>query len=389
MQGYKFLELLGRGSYGEVYKAEKEGEYWAVKKFKPISLLCRDVSSYCAEIDICLHLSSPYLIKGKEYFYSGSEYYLVMQLADCSLESYMSREKRIAVDLLIPQLLLCLQALQDNGLSHGDIKPTNFLIKDDRVLLTDFGLCRPQEITHRATFQTWGLDSPQNMFYNHQVQDRDIGIFFREVFKEVPDGFDSAGDVWALGVTIVHLLTGKFLFSAPDVNGFICRLKEYMHDPQSYLEEAGVNKMWFPLLLRLLCPSYKQRVKRISELTNVKMLPDDGFYLRQRTETKEAKLLAMMNWLSEVCDCFFIQEKTKRTSLLLLQHCHPLVCPKDETENMMLACSCLVLTNSVHQNKTIFPADATWVSDEKFTDCDFALYQNDLFDKLQGRVFIL
>lgn len=206
---------------------------------------------------------------------------------------------------------------------------------------------------------------------------------------EVPDGFDSVGDVWALGVTIVHLLTGKFLFSAPDVTAYICRLKDYMHNPELYLTTFGVNKMWFPLLLRLLCPSYKQRVKRISELTSVRMVPDEGFYLRQKAETKEAKLFIMMDWLSKVCDCFFIQEQTKRDSLLLLEFSYPLLSPKDEVENMMLACSCLTLTNFAHQNKIIFPANVTWVSNKKFTDCDFVDYQNNLFDKLQGRVFIL
>lgn len=389
MQGYKCVEILGKGSYGEVYKAEKDGEYWAVKKFRPLSPSYHDVSSYCAEIDVCLHLSSPYLIKGKEYFSSTSDHYLVMELADCNLESYMVREDRLGTDLLIPQMLLCLQALQENGLSHGDIKPTNFLVKEGKVLLTDFGLSRPQELTHRSTFQTWGLDSPQNMFYNHEVKERDIGILYREIFAEVPDGFDSAGDVWALGVSIVHLLTGKFLFSAPYLDTFIQRLKGYIHNPELYLTTSGVDKMWFPLLLRLLCPSYKQRVKKISDLTGVKMLPDDGFYLRQRRETKEANMQIMLDWLSKVCDCFFVQEQTKKASLLLLEHSYPLLCPKGEVESMMLACSCLTLTNSAHQNKLIFPADAAWVSDEKFTDSDFVLYQNNLFNKLGGRVFVI
>lgn len=276
VNGYKLTQLLGSGSFGQVYKAEKDGLEWAVKKFNPSSSLCRDVATHCAEIDVCLHLSSPHLIKGKEYFHHLSEYYLVMELAECSLDKYAGPLK---IDVLIPQLLLCLQTLQENNLSHGDVKTTNFLVKGDKVLLTDFGMCRSQDVTARNTYQSWTFDSPQNMIYNHCISEVEI-VKHHDIFMEDPDGFDSVGDVWALGVTIVYLLTNKLFFYSSNVKGYLVLMQEYISDPEAYLTKTGVDKKWFPLLLSMLCPSYKSRVKRISDLTEVKMAPDESFYTK-------------------------------------------------------------------------------------------------------------
>ncbi|SOB73946.1 putative serine/threonine-protein kinase [Cedratvirus lausannensis] len=389
VNGYKCLELLGSGSFGQVYKVEKDGEQWAVKKFNPSSLLCRDVVTHCAEIDICLHLSSPHLIKGKEYFHHNSQYYLVMELAECSLDQYTGPLK---ADLLIPQLLLCLQALQENNLSHGDIKSTNFLVKQDKVLLTDFGLSRSQDVTTRNTFQSWTLDSPQNMVANHCIKREDINKH-HDIFMEDPDGFDSVGDVWALGVTVVHVITGKLLFYSPDysnVQGYLRLMEEYISSPEAYLAKMGVDKTWFPLLLRMLCPSYKNRVKRVSDLTGVKLAVDDSFYSRVEPVTGPV-FTCMLAWGEKIYVYFSLAHDTIRESKLLYQHCYQkknMQHVTDTKEHMMLFCSCLTIINSMHQNNLIHAMDVAHASSDAFDEVEFTMYQNKLFDELQGRVFV-
>ena len=383
VNGYKFLELLGSGSYGQVYKAEKDGVEWAVKRFNPSSPLCRDVASHCAEIDICLHLTSPYLPKGKEYFHHDSQYYLVMELAESSLNQYKGPLK---ADLIIPQLLLCLQAVQENNLCHGDIKSSNFLIKGDKVLLTDFGLSRSQDVRIRSRFQSFTLDSPQNMFFNHSPHLNQ----YREIFLEEPNGFDSAGDVWALGVTIVSVLTNKLLFSTKELETFVSLMEEYISSPEAYLSKMGVDKIWFPLLLRMLCPSYKSRVKRISDLTCVRLSVDDTFYTKVEPVTGSS-FTYMLKWGGELFTYFSLKQDTIREIKLLYQHCYQrknMQRVSDTKEHTMLLCSCLSLINSMHQNKLIDVMDITSVCREGFDEFEFTMYQNKLFDELQGRVFM-
>jgi serine/threonine protein kinase len=375
-----------------VYKAEKDGVEWAVKKFNPCSLMCRDVAGHCAEIDICLHLSSPYLVKGKEYFYRSEDYYLVMELAECDLETYVTREQSLSADLLIPQLLLCLQSLQENNLSHGDIKATNFVVKEDKILLTDFGLSRSQDVTIRNTYQTPGFDSPQNIVANYNVREKEINAHC-DIFMEEPDGFDSVGDVWALGVTIVYVLVGKFLFSSQSTEGYLRLVEEYISSPETYLFKIGIDKMWFPLLLRMLCPSYKNRVKRISDLTTVKLRADETFYTRINPSPPVSKTFTRtMKWAKEVFAFFSLTDDTIRESKLLYQHCYRvknMQLVEDEKEHLMLFGSCLTIVNSVQQNKPIFEMDVVYIAGHVFEEVEFVMYQNKLFDDLQARVTCL
>ncbi|KAH9247325.1 hypothetical protein BASA81_015042 [Batrachochytrium salamandrivorans] len=95
------------------------------------------------------------------------------------------------------QLLLALQFLQEKNVCHRDVKPSNILLDSNGyVALADFGL---------ATRLRGGL---KNMCGTAEY-------IAPEVLSE-PMWSASGLDLWAFGVTLYYLLTGKTPFEGPD-----------------------------------------------------------------------------------------------------------------------------------------------------------------------------
>ena len=85
---YKAIKKLGEGSFGKVYKAEYNGENYAIKmehKTKEQGLLE-------LEATIMSYLKGPNIPYIKSYGYSGDFNVLVMQLLDKSLEDLINNQ---------------------------------------------------------------------------------------------------------------------------------------------------------------------------------------------------------------------------------------------------------------------------------------------------------
>ena len=84
---YKAVKKLGEGSFGKVYKAEYNGDDYAIKmesKSKEQGLLE-------IEATIMSYLKGPNIPFIKSYGYSGNYNVLVMQLLDKSLENLFNK----------------------------------------------------------------------------------------------------------------------------------------------------------------------------------------------------------------------------------------------------------------------------------------------------------
>ena len=142
---YRTIKKLGEGSFGKVYKAEYNGEYYAVKfedRNKGQNLLE-------GEATIMSYLKGPNIPSIKSFGYSGEYNILVMQLLGKSLEELFNKLQKFSVKtsaLLIHQMITILQFIHDKHIIHRDIKPDNFVMglnKKNAVLyLLDFGLAK-------------------------------------------------------------------------------------------------------------------------------------------------------------------------------------------------------------------------------------------------------
>ena len=142
---YKVVKKLGEGSFGKVYKAEYNGEYYALKmEFKS-----KEQGLLEVEATIMTYLKGPNIPHIKSFGYSGDFNVLVMQLLDKSLEDLINKYLTFSIKttaMLGYQMVTILQYIHDRHIIHRDIKPDNFVMgsKEDnaKLYLLDFGLAK-------------------------------------------------------------------------------------------------------------------------------------------------------------------------------------------------------------------------------------------------------
>lgn len=146
--------------------------------------------------------------------------YLVMELLEGeSLEQRLRRPPPVQLDevfALVDQALAGLVAIHDAGIVHRDLKPANlFLAKlhgEARVVVKvlDFGIARPvapeaSALTH--TMQTLG--TPHYMSPEQVRSSRDV---------------DARCDVYAMGVILYQVVTGRLPFEGPSATAIIAAI---------------------------------------------------------------------------------------------------------------------------------------------------------------------
>lgn len=139
---YTVFEELGRGGFGNVYKVKDEH----IDKFYAMKILRKN--SFCdaeKEINMLKTLEFQGLPVLHDIFCDKEYMYIVMELVQGSnLESYVKTKGKLSVEDTVRigcQLCNILKYLHGRPVPviHGDIKPENIIVSDERVSLIDFG----------------------------------------------------------------------------------------------------------------------------------------------------------------------------------------------------------------------------------------------------------
>lgn len=145
---YKFLKILGSGSYGSVCDAihVKTGTPVAIKRYTNVfkdSFKCKRV---LRELELLFSLDYIYIVRPLDVFMvDKTDIYLVMEVGqiDLAFLRHMIFLVEKQVKVIMYRLLLCLNYLHSGGIIHRDIKPANILINSDcSIKLCDFSLGR-------------------------------------------------------------------------------------------------------------------------------------------------------------------------------------------------------------------------------------------------------
>ncbi len=159
LKGYKLLERLGRGGFGEVWKVEAPGGFLKAMKFVFGNLDEIDEEGQPAEQELkALHrvksIRHPYILSLERFDVIDGQLIIVMELAEKTLWDKF-RECRLAGLVGIPRsdlmsyLTEAAEALDlmnnHYQVQHLDIKPQNLFLVFDHIKVADFGLAKAFE----------------------------------------------------------------------------------------------------------------------------------------------------------------------------------------------------------------------------------------------------
>jgi hypothetical protein len=220
---YRVASLLGRGGMGEVYGADdlKLGQRVALK-FLPAHRTTdsswRD--QFYAEVRIARQISHPNVCRVYDIGESDGRLFLSMEFVDGEdLASLLRRIGRLPDDKAVEvaqQLCAGLAAAHATGVLHRDLKPSNVMLDGKgRARITDFGLA--------IAASNAGSERPAGT----------PGYMAPELFGGAPPTMQS--DLYALGLVLYEVFTGKKAFDAPNLAELYRKQSETNPTPPSSL----------------------------------------------------------------------------------------------------------------------------------------------------------
>jgi serine/threonine-protein kinase len=226
IEHYEILRRLGAGGSGVVYLANDTLlQRPVVLKILRAGLLSAQQmrTTVLREARLASAIEHPNVCAIYEVGETGDEGYIVMQYVPGQ-----SLDRLIARGPASPQLVLSvgiqiadgLQAAHGLGIFHRDLKPQNVMLTDGGLVkILDFGLARrlrPEDAGFDPSKP--GLAKDASMAATYTARGGTIRYMAPEQFVTGQSSVQS--DVWALGVILYELASGRHPFSRPDAEDF-------------------------------------------------------------------------------------------------------------------------------------------------------------------------
>lgn len=207
---YHLKKLLGAGSFGGVFLAQHIIDNQVISHVAVKMIISNGTQQELNEILAGTNLTHPnlvrYLAGGKCHFQGTDFLYLVMELADGTLEDELKNRQLSHEELkkLVSDIANGLDYLHNlpTPIVHRDLKPANILKKGNTWKIADFGLVTQiSQGTHHS-------ESPG-------------GTLIYMPPESWSNKVSPAWDIWSLGVIILEALTRKYPYNLQSQNQFI------------------------------------------------------------------------------------------------------------------------------------------------------------------------
>ena len=201
---YEILKLIGQGGMSRVYLAmdKRLNKQWAIKE---IEKRAKDknneivIQSAIAEANLIKQLDHPAIVRIVDIIDNGDVIYIIEDYIEGeTLSSVLETQGAQPQELVIEWAMQICETLEylhtrKPPIIYRDMKPANVMIKPDgNIKVIDFGIAREykdQSLADTVSLGTKGYAAPEQFGGKGQT--------------------DARTDVYCLGVTLYHLLTGQ------------------------------------------------------------------------------------------------------------------------------------------------------------------------------------
>jgi len=257
--GYELLAKLGQGGMGTVFKARQRSmdRVVALKVLAP--RYARDpqyTARFVQEARASAKLSHPHIVQGIDVGQDplNQAWFFAMEFVDGpTLKQIITRDGPLAERRALEVCRDIARALEEatrQGIVHRDIKPDNILISSRGITkLADLGLAKQQHDDSALTQAGQSLGTPLYMA-PEQIRGRDGEI-------------DARTDLYALGATLFHLLTGTPPFRG-ETSAVVMAKHLSEPPPRADALRPGLRTGTVDLIVRLMA---KERADRLPSPT--------------------------------------------------------------------------------------------------------------------------
>jgi serine/threonine protein kinase len=258
--GYRLMRRLGEGGMGAVYLAYHEGKDQQVA----VKVLADHLASNQAYVDRFFReaksgalLNHPNIVRtlnvGQDQ--ATNKHYLVLEYVDGqTAQALLDKQGRLALGDAVHIALDVARALEhahSRSIVHRDIKPDNILITRSGVSkLVDLGLARRIDEASHLTAARQGFGTTYYMPYEQAINAKYA---------------DGRSDIYALGATLYHLITGVVPFAGDNHLEVVEKKNQGVFTPASKLN-AAVPPVLDHILAKMLARDPRDRYQTASEL---------------------------------------------------------------------------------------------------------------------------
>lgn len=225
---YELLEPIGRGGMATIYRARdrRMNRMVAIKVLREVYSTDRKfITRFKMEAEAASSLTHPNIIQVFDYGQSADSYYIVMELFQgTDLRRYLRAHRILDIDQAVAiahDVALGLGAAHRRQIVHRDVKPQNILVNGEGLVkLTDFGIASMYTDLSAERLTTTGMTLGTVQYYAPEQAQGEI--------------VKPAADVYALGIVMYEMLTGKPPFDGDTPVSVAVRHIQDLPEPPSH-----------------------------------------------------------------------------------------------------------------------------------------------------------